>query len=220
MQNWKQTKLSPGFTIATWEAIRSRLNAETYNDDWETAIAAIEDRFNQRLITPVDAIQALDAMDSHAFPEGRGFAIVALDCLLLESLYRYEAGRRTRSSGETSAAFEALLSSKTQFAEAFAPEGRAASFSGAVRNGLLHDGETRGGWLIWRGRAGGALVQRRSDNRLVLNRDAFHAAVKESLAEYFAKLRRPRDPAAAKLRKALMDRIDALCTESEPKSDP
>lgn len=220
MDNWKQTKLGPSLTVAKWETIRAKLHTETYDANWEAAIEGIEGRFNERFIKPADAIQKLDTNDTLAFPEGRGFAIVALDCLLLESLYGYETGERTRSSGATSAAFENVLTSKVQFVQAFAREGLAASFGRAVRNGLLHDGETRGGWIIWRGTVSGPLVQLQPDNRLVLYRDAFHAAVKASVAEYFAKLRRAHDSDGLKLRKAFMDRVDALCKESEPSRGP
>jgi hypothetical protein len=203
-----------------WEAIRTKLRTGTYDANWEAAIAGIEGRFKERFIQPADAIQELDKNDSLAFPEGRGFAIVALDCLLLESLYGYETGERTSSSRATTAAFENMLTSKVLFMQAFAPRGLAASFGRAVRNGLLHDDETRGGWIIWRGTAGGPLVQRRPDNRLVLYRDAFHAAVKASFAEYFATLRGAQDSDGLKLRKAFIDRVNALCKESEPNRRP
>lgn len=218
MEEWKRTKLGPpDFTVATWDKIRSKLRPEVYDATWQTPIAAIEGRFYERFVKPANAIQELDAKDPLLYPEGRGFAIVALDCLLLESLYGYETGKRTKSSGATSKAFETILTSKRRFKEWFVPEDRAASFAGAVRNGILHDGETRSGWIIWQGRVRGPLVTRLPDGRLVLYRDAFHAAVKACLDDYFAQLRNATDPASAKLRETFMNRLDTLCKESGPK---
>jgi hypothetical protein len=160
---------------------------------------------------PVDTILEKDQQEP-GLPEGRGFAIVALDCLLLESLYGYERGKRTEAR-ETGAAFADLLYKKSQFAGAFA-QGRAAKFGAAVRNGLLHDGETRQGWLIWRGDY--PLVEDLGDGRLALYRDAFHKAVKACFKEYFDKLRSPSDPVGVELRKTFKARVSQLCKDSRP----
>jgi hypothetical protein len=219
MDDWKQTKLGPGLTVASWEAIQGKLSDESYGADWETAIAGIEGRFQERFIKPADNIQAMDrdTNEGPAFPEGRGFAIVALDCLLLESLYGYEMGKHTKGYGETKTAFTVLLGSRRQFAKAFVPEDRAALFAAAVRHGLLHDGETRHGWIIRQGRSNGPLVGRLSDDRLVLYRDPFHAAVKAYVAEYFEILRSSHDAERTKRRKAFRARVEELCKESKPR---
>lgn len=218
METWKQTKLGPpDFKILDWDAMREDLRAETYDDKWETAIAGIEGRFRERFIKPADSVQEHDKNDNSTFPEGRGFAIVAIDCLLLESLYGYETGKRTKTSGETSAAFEDMLTTSALFKDAFA-DGRAKTFGAAVRNGILHDGETRYGWIIWQGWEGGPLVDPRPDGRIVLYRDPFHAAVKTYLAEYFVALRKRADPKSTGLRVTFLKRVDDLCKDSKPKT--
>lgn len=222
MDDWKQTKLGPGLTVASWEAVRGKLRDESYDDDWATPIAGIQRRLEERFIKPANAIQALDEEDHDAnggptFPEGRGFAMIALDCLLLESLCGYEKGKHTRRSGETRTAFEETFTRKRQFSESFAPEGRAALFAAAVRHGILRDGETRDGWIIWRGHLDGPLVQRLADDRLVLFRDTFHGAVKARVVEYFEELRNPHDPEGTQRRKAFRDRVNELCEESKPR---
>lgn len=218
MDTWKQTKLGPpDFKIIDWDRMRPGLHVDVYDEEWETAITAIEGRFRERFIRPADAIQEHDKTDASTLPEGRGFAIVAIDCLLLESLYGYEIGKRTQKRGETSAAFKDIFTTKPLFQTAFA-DGRAKTFGAAVRNGILHDGETRYGWIIWQGWEGGPLVEPRPDGRIVLYRDPFHTAVKAYLAEYFVALRIQADPKSASLRETFMKRVDDLCAKSKPKA--
>ena len=205
--------LGRGLTIAKWDAIKGRLRADSYNNDWQIAIEGIQSRFEERFIKPADAIRERDQNDS-GFPEGRGFAIVALDCLLLESLYGYEKGNHTEAR-QTRGAFAELLEKKGQFANAFS-KGLAGKFAAAVRNGLLHDGETRNGWLIWKGNQGDPITMDLRDGRLVLNRDPFHEAVKASVQEYFDRLRSPTDPSSVDLRIRFMARVNQLCDDSRP----
>ncbi|MDE3111734.1 MAG: hypothetical protein KGK34_02205 [Chloroflexota bacterium] len=209
-------KLGPNFYTSTWERIKDRLDPEHPDDTWEIAIAGIEGRFRERFEKPADAIQDLDKKDSSLYAEGRGFSIVAIDCLLLEALHGYEQGKRTKDSKKTGKAFEKLLTSKTEFfGDVFKEGTRARTFGSAVRNGILHDGETRDGWLVRQGKPNGQVVTAQGEWQ-VLNRDAFHTAVKKCLADYFARLRSADDPKHVELRRAFKDRVDVLCKESEP----
>lgn len=211
-------KLGPNFYTSTWERIKDRLDPELPDDNWEIAIAGIEGRFRERFEKPADAIQDLDKKDSSLYAEGRGFSIVALDCLLLEALHGFEQGKRTKNSKKTGKAFEKLLTSKPQFGDAFKVAHRAETFAESVRNGILHDGETRYGWLVRQGKPDGPVVTGQGEWH-VLNRDAFHAALKKCLATYFAKLRASDDPKNVEFRQAFKDRVDVLCDESEPRNE-
>jgi len=214
MERWKRTKLGPDFRITDWEALKDNLHPERYDEKWKVAIDGIHARFNERFVKPADAIQEKDRDDpDQHYPEGRGFAIVALDCLLLESLYGYGQGKHT-GERQTGKAFEHLLVNDVPFAGRF-PKHLASSFAKAVRHGLLHDGETRHGWLIWQrpDDGGDAIVEDLGDGRFALYRDNFHAAVKSHLEEYFQKLRKPGE---VQLRSNFRTRVQQLCDESKP----
>jgi hypothetical protein len=217
MDAWKQTKLGPDFYVSTWERIHPQLHADHYDANWGIAIAGIEGRFRERFVKPANAIQALDESDRSVYAEGRGFAIVAIDCLLLEALYGYETGKRTDSTKTTGEMFAHLLTSKAQFGGAFDDPGRADMFARNIRNGILHDGETRHGWLVRQGSADGPIVWPDGE-RLVLNRDAFHRAVKACLDDYFARLRQPDGPDSSELRAKFVERVVKLCDDSKPKA--
>ena len=210
---WKRTLIAPGLSIREWMELRVRLDPATFDGTWDRVISAIERRFAERFSEPANALRTLDATDESAFPEGRGFAMLALDCLLVETLYGYRRGRRTR---ETSDAFEDFLSKEPSFMADRRLVERVPSFARAVRNGVLHDGETRDGWIIWKGGANGELARPLEDGRVVLYRDAFHNAVQRTFIGYFSELRDPTGPAARDLRSKFRDRVDHLCEESAP----
>lgn len=195
--------------------MREQLDPTRLDEQWQRAITAIERRFAARFIEPADALRKLDAADQGAFPEGRGFAILALDCLLIETLFGYRRGRRTLF-GETSDAFKAFLAGAPSFKDDAALRARIPSFATAVRNGVLHDGETREGWIVWKSGPPGILAEVLGDRRLVLYRDAFHSAVVAAQKEYFDALRAGAGTEEAELRARFRDRVDQLCDESSP----
>ena len=219
VEAWKWTNLGPGFYIATWDEIKGALSADHYDAKREIAIAGIEGRFRERFVKPANAIQDLDVTDASGYAEGRGFSILAIDCLLLEALHGHEKGKRTEVSAETRDVFARTLENKQQFGGAFDEDGRAAKFASSVRNGVLHDGETRHGWLVRQG-FGDTRVAWTEGERFVLNRDAFHKAVKDCLDEYFARLRRRDDPTSTELRETFFERVEDLCRDSKPKTAP
>ncbi len=136
--------------------------------------------------------------------------------MLLESLYGYQRGRHTRSSGATSEAFEKILLEEP-FREWFQPEDRASRFGRAVRNGILHDGETRDGWIVWKGwRDDAPMLEGEPDGRIRIYRNVFHNAVKRYVATYFARLRE-HSAEGAELRENFKRRVDELCQDSEPR---
>ena len=193
--------------------MRGRLRSDQYNEDWERVIAAFQRRFVERFIKPADVV--LEQDKDEVIPEGRGFAVLALDCLLLESLYGYQHGRHTRSSGATSEAFEKILLEEP-FRKWFEPQDRASRFGRAVRNGILHDGETRDGWIVWKAWGDDPpMLKGEPDGRIRIYRDVFHTSVVRYVETYFAKLR-DQSADGAELRENFKCRVNELCHESEP----
>jgi hypothetical protein len=166
--------------------------------------------FSERFLKPIQAI--LDHDDGET-AEGRGFAVLALDCLLLESLYGYQRGRHT-NVGATGAAFEKILL-REPFRADFEPGGRAASFGRAVRNGILHDGETRDGWIVWKAYGRGAPMVEERDGITRIYREIFHEGVKTYVTRYFESLRED-SPDATTLRENFKCRVNELCEDSAP----
>ena len=216
-QSWTSTQIAPGFSIADWQTLRGRLESDSYDEKWETLIAHVHRRLLRRFLEPADVLLRHEGeqVERGVLPEGLGFSVLAIDCLLIETICGYEQGERTRIRG-TGKAFERFLSTAPRFKEAFGQGGRASDFADAIRNSLLHDGETRKGWIIWRGSADGPLIDDWGDGLLRLYRSAFHTALKEYVDDYFVRLRAA---GGDELRRNLARRIDQLCEDSAPSPD-
>lgn len=197
--------------IREWNEIRGALRSDLYDEKWRRVIDAFYRRFDERFLGPAQAI--LDR-DEGKIAEGSGFAVLALDCLLLESLYGYRMGRHT-NVGATSSAFERILLEEP-FRKEFESKGRAAAFARAVRNGILHDGETRDGWIVAQALRDGLPMLEERDRMTVIYREVFHEGVKAYLTAYFASLKEEGSLATA-LRENFRCRVNELCDDSAPR---
>ena len=218
MRDWTDTVLGPGaaeskepaFTIKDWHDVRGRMRSDRYDEDWRRAIDAFQRRFTERFVRPVEAILE---RDTSGIPEGRGFAVLALDCLLLESLYGYRKGRHTKW-GSTSEALEKVLLEEP-FQKDFGRNDLAARFGRAVRNGILHDGETRDGWIVRKSYRSDAPIVEERDGMTWIYRNEFHRAVTAYITAYFDRLRHDNAEATA-LRENFKCRVNELCDDSAP----
>lgn len=158
-------KISPRFTVDEWNA------AFLGEPDWNKAIDIVKDRIEGRFIRWIDPLLP---------KEFSGFAIIALDCLLLETLYGFHNGASTLDTGT---AYTAILTAPPFSFD----EDLAKKFYKNVRNGVLHDTETRKGWVI-RMTPQKRIVERDA-GKWILNRSMFHKALKTALEDWIAKLR-------------------------------
>lgn len=189
-----------------------QLDPERVDENWETLLAHIKARFDKRFLEPADILlkHEDEEIRQGSLPEGLGFSVLAIDCLLIETICGYENGAPTPMRG-TSQAFETFLTTAPRFEKAFAQESRANEFVDAIRNGLLHDGETRRGWTIRQGTPTGPIVEDVGSGLIRLYRSAFHEALKDYVAAYFERLRAED---GVELRENLSNRIEQLCKDS------
>jgi hypothetical protein len=125
-----------------------------------------------------------------------GFAIPALDHLLNETLQAYET----------------FLTSSPRFQKYFSLS-RAQDFYTNVRNGLLHDGESRRGWVV-KASPQLDLVAPRPDGYVIVNTERFHSALRKDFkAHVYAISELPRKD----LRNNLVSAPNDLCARSRPK---
>ncbi len=159
--------LSPHYGIRHWRELNFVDESE-----WWRAIDIVEDRIRERFIRWADELSPKEAA---------GFAVMALDCLFLETPYGFQTGASTY---DTRRAYTAVLSA--------APFGLdpaiATGLYENVRNGIVHDTETRKGWKI---RMGGQapIVERDGASDFILNRTSFHEALKGAFDAWMVELR-------------------------------
>jgi len=152
-----------------------------------------------------------------------GFAVMALCCLLIEALRSFREqpepqnpllGPCTCPTGpcihpqpSTTEAFKKFLRLPAFRGEFDCPT-VSASFVRGVRNGILHEAETRR-WAIWREEPKDRLIE--PEGRAYgLNRTAFHAAI---VAEFEGYVRQLRDRQNVDLRKRFLKKMDDIVKE-------
>jgi hypothetical protein len=127
-------------------------------------------RFEERYFNPIESIEA---------SKKNGFLIIAICCMTVEALESFRRGWPS-TERHTKEAFEGFLTHQLRFA---AFNAHAEGFYYKVRCGILHQGETQGGWRI---RRNGPLFDPAS---LTINATRFHRELHGALLDYVAELK-------------------------------
>ena len=192
--NEDQMSIAPGYTVEDWKKLDLD-NAD--NQDWCKAIEILEARIKGRYLDPVDELIKLDK--KRATKDRRfGFTILAIDCLLIETLQTFICGE-----GSTGKMFVDFLTKRPSFSKHFKEKKLAGRFYEDVRNGILHQAETRSGWLIW---SIGPLLDPQ-DTAIRINRTKFHEALK---AEFDSYLKDLKDTKQDELRQKFRQKMDCV----------
>jgi hypothetical protein len=185
-------RISPKYTDAHWKALTFTTEA-----DWQRGVDIFEDRIRRRFL---DTIQHFERM------EFAGFAVLALDCLLIETLQQFRRGEDETLDGDGRAEFADFLT-KTRFGKFFDPN-TARKFYWQIRNGILHQGEVKGNARVVIKRSAPVVELTHDGRGIVVNRLRFHREMVQYVDEYVAQLR---DPANADLRKKLRRKMNYIC---------
>jgi hypothetical protein len=161
--------ISPRYSETQWAA------AFSGGEDWGRAINIVEDRIRGRW---------LDAADKLVGEKHSGFAVLALDCIVLESLWGFMNGRAVPHGSERQVYRDMLTSPRFGW-NATVSE----NFRVCVRNGMTHDAETRRGWLIGKTAPSSVMPQREKSGGFKLNRTKFHNALTATFDDWIAELR-------------------------------
>ncbi len=185
-------RISRSFTIGQWQKLD--LSVE---ENWGCAVEMFKDRLETRYLEHI----------RHLLPmKTSGFAVLALDCALIETMENFKRGTRTTPSGKGKDYFVSFLTS-SKFAEHFTVE-RAAIFYRQIRCGLLHQSEAG---ELSRIKRGGSLplVSDTADMKsLILNKVLFHELLEEEIQLYYAEIRAGASP---EQRANFKKKMDAIC---------
>jgi hypothetical protein len=198
--------ISPKYTVDDW----NNLDLDNNESDWQKAIDMLNDRIRGRYFTPIELL--LNADNEKPIGERSfGFAILALDCLLVETFQSFIGGTES-SKGKSKEIFVRFLTTRPRFRIHFVKENLsdeekeklAKKFYLEYRSGILHQGEIQGDGLVW---SVGSLIMQLG-NRVVINRTAFHTALKDEFDDYLAQLRSPQE---TELRENFRKKMDSVC---------
>jgi len=196
-------RISPRYTTTDWAALRPRLSEPLEEDAWLEACQIATDRVANRFLLPVQILMDHPQSPGHGF----GFAMLALDCLLIDTLQAFREGRTSGNEARSTKAFVDFLVECPRFASEFVSKSLAREFVESVRNGLLHDGETRQGWRVRQQSPDGKILAKVNDG-WILFRNQFHVALEQEFNDYLDQLRAPE---AGELRSRFLLRMDSIC---------
>ncbi|QIO59970.1 MULTISPECIES: hypothetical protein [Rhizobium] len=196
-------RISPRFTVRNW--LDLNLDPDDPSEvDWNTAVEIVKDRIEGRFLRPAQAlIEAEKNQSSATF----GFAILALDFLVIETIEGFRQGcinHDRRSHG----LFRDFLMQWAEFCSSVPgyddQEKRASELYSQGRCALHHSGTTD---RLRVGRRGRMLVYH-EDGRIDINRTEFHGQLTAEFDRYLNALK---NPLSKQLRANVKIMMDAIC---------
>ncbi len=193
-------EIAPGIDASKWKEL------DLDNDqssDWNKAIEIFQMRIEGRYLEPVDLLIRAER-NKPAIKRHFGFTILAIDCLLIETLQAFRDGKKD-TRNQSSDMFKRFLAMRPSFKRYF-NESLANRFYTDFRCGILHQAEIRGGSRVW---SVGPLTEIQSGQIKKINRTEFHNALKLEFHQYLDELKNPADHT---LRKNFREKMDYICT--------
>jgi hypothetical protein len=241
-----QIHICRDFGDKDWEVLRKRLGlgVQTNERDWQHAIDVFHRRMQERFFLCIKALEEdvktkrvtpLNGADAdRALSQGivitTGFAIMALCCLLIDTLQFFRAGKPPRAQPQgcprpekcagtfpgTGRAFVAFLTECLSFGK-----DEAKDFTDGVRNGIFHQAETRG-WVVKLDEPEGAVLKcemirldgvgSKEVKVYTLNRTVFCTQLRDWYEGYIKRLRDPKEEASLREHFAAgMDHVVEFC---------
>jgi hypothetical protein len=235
------TEICLGFTDDQWKVLKGCLIKDgvlqSDEESWRCAISVFERRIRERFLSCIEALEKADSRAYTPVASGApahcstlpndsgnktvvpGFAIMALCCLLLETLQsfrdsklkvskpsgpcKYPNGDCIRPKLSSSSLIREFLK-RPSFGQAFVKT--AKSFVWGIRDGILHEAETRR-WVIWRDKPKDQICERLPGGGYALNRTEFYKALRKEFETYLEELR---DSRTKDLRTQFVKRMDEI----------
>ena len=198
----RSLQISPKYTVAFWRGLA--LDPDNpKQEEWEKAVDVLRDRIQGRFIKPAQTLIDVDKVNK---PQTFGFAVLSLDCLVLETIQGFREGVDNHQ-GHSKRLFNAFLSTWQPFLDcleaSMVPEDKAVEFYKQGRCALHHSGATE------RMTVGISGPMMKFDNGdITVNRTLFHT---ELVAEFDRYLTALSDPASVDLRKKFLLKMNPIC---------
>lgn len=170
--------ISPKYTNSDYKIARD-------SDDWTKMIEIFTDRLEGRFLNPIRLI----TKDDSGIGEFAGFSILALDCLIIETLQQFYDGLNKTPKYKGKEKFKSFLTNSAFFNKVFDNK-MADIFYEHFRCGLLHQGQTMQKSLIKTGQTT-MIIPVTPDNLNVgfkLDRQKFHNALEQEIKSYVTRL--------------------------------
>jgi hypothetical protein len=197
-------EIAPGVTNTDWQALK--LTPESTMDVWSEAVDIFRKRVG-RFIEPVNTLMSSTDTKTILFS---GFAILALDCLLIETLQSFRTGRANLvkyNDRQSARMIVDFLTQRPLFSAYFDDEAKARLFCDHFRNGILHQGEVKSSGRI---RIDTPKMITPSDDgqSFIVNRWKFHEGLAQEVESYIKELIDGKDIG---LRRNFIKKMNEIC---------
>lgn len=192
-------EISPNYSTDDWHGL-NLVDPIANADHWEKAINVFEDRISGRFLKIVENIQKLPYS---------GFVVMALDCLLIETLEQFYRGVPD-SVGGSQLFFTHFFERSDVLKNEFTVDQRKLFYE-QFRCGILHQDEIKGDSLV---RKVGPLVRDNSGNGITINREKFHEILVCEFNNY-TKILRGQNPVCVDLRLKFRAKMDYICRKPQ-----
>lgn len=180
-------KISPKYYASKWLG----LDLTSKNSaDWKTAIEIFEDRIRGRFLKQVEILESNKITEIKYFS---GFSIMAIDCLLIETLQQFYNGAKRTGKDQDESSFHDFFSRSKDFSAFFDTIDKTKIFYVQIRCGILHQAQTKKMSTIHM--KSGTPLAAWVDNSdysqgISINRIKFHKALLDSFQRYLTDLRK------------------------------
>jgi hypothetical protein len=202
----KDIKVAGDYTVGYWRSLRPKLDVNKPNPNaWDEAIKIFRRRIEARFIEPVDVLLTYDDDEAKTF----GFAILAIDCLVIETLQAFREGL-TNHRSHSKDLFTAFLMDWDVFKKCTEQFGDKKSLARLVYTGyrceLHHSGSTQGAFLV--GLDAKEAFAFENTESVVINRTLLHKSLKLEFEKFIERLG---DTEERPLRRNFLKKMDAVC---------
>jgi hypothetical protein len=203
--NHDNPKISPKYRASDYLSLN--LNGHI-NENWNKATKIFKDRLEGRFIAPVDAIVN---HTTYIVKEFSGFAILSIDCLIIETLNQFYKGI-DETTGDNWKAFRDFFQRSKYFMKEFPTNKICKIFYSHFRCGLLHQAQTKKQSKIRYNEK--RMVQPVDstdiDKGLIVDRKLFHDAIKIEIEDYITALESPTTAEDETLRVNFVKKMDFI----------
>ncbi|NGM74732.1 hypothetical protein [Sphingobacterium sp. SGL-16] len=201
---YKAVKISPKYSKSDWDT----LNLIHGSKDWNTAVDIFEDRMYGRFF---NQIKILENNKDREVGKFAGFAIIALDCLIIETLQQFYNGQK-ETSGHHSIAFHNFFQKSNDFRAFFTSKRKSYIFYSHIRCGILHQAQTKKKSLIHIRKEPILAWANNNDieEGILIQRHLFHQEILSVFSNYCNELR---NPINTKLRTNFKSKMDYITSQ-------
>ena len=208
MQAEEKMKISPKYKNEDWKKLNL---TKKYSRNWETGANIVQDRINGRYLIQIDVLENNLKPEIWEFS---GFLIMAVDCMVIETLNQFFLGiedTNNKYRGRSWESFRDFFNRSDYFKDYF-NDNKAKIFYDHIRNGLLHQSQTKEKTLIniKEDEMIKKVNQDDINEGIIVNRKLFHKALLDEFKSYINNLK-SKDSKYDDMREKCIIKMNTIC---------